>query len=145
MGQRRTVLAIVLGMLLVLSLAGYVIYSVAWPNVREGAQVLTPEGERLTRGARRRARRAAVVARTTASALRERLPGDSAGAASAAGSAEADSAAAEQVIDLTRSDVVVLKVEAGVQARADKTQVPPRQQGSPMATPATGVSGTISR
>jgi hypothetical protein len=139
MGQRRTVLAIVLGMLLVLSLAGYVIYTVAWPNVREGAQVLTPEGERLTRGARRRARRAAAVARTTAAALRERLPGDS------AGSAETGSATAERVIDLTGSDVVVLKVEAGVQARADKTQVPPRQQGSPMATPATGVSGTISR
>jgi len=139
------VLAIVLGMLLVLSLAGYVIYSVAWPHVREGAQVLTPEGERLTRGARRRARRAAAVARTTAAALRERLPGVSAGAAGSPGSAETGSAATEQTIDLTRSDVVALKVEAGVRARADKAQVPPRQQGSPMATPATGVSGTISR
>ncbi len=125
-------------MVLVLSLAGYVIYSVAWPNVRDGAQVLTPEGERLTRGARRRARQAGKAARTRAAALRERLPGDS-------HDAETPSGAVESGSEPTRSDVVSRKIEAGVRARADKSQGPPRQQGSPVATPATGVSGTISR
>ncbi len=125
-------------MVLVLSVAGYVIYSVAWPNVSEGAQVLTPEGERLTRGARRRARQATEVARTKAAALRERLPGDPHGA-------EVPSGAVGSIPEPTGADVVSRKIEAGVRARSDKKQGPPRQQGSPVATPATGVSGTISR
>ena len=48
-------LAIVIGMLFVLGVACSVIFTVAWPNIRAGAWLLTPEGERLTRDARRRA------------------------------------------------------------------------------------------
>jgi uncharacterized membrane protein len=52
-----SVLTLVLVLLVVLGVAGAVIYAVAAPQVRAGAPVLTPDGERLARSARRARRR----------------------------------------------------------------------------------------
>jgi hypothetical protein len=145
------VLAIVTGMLFVLSVAFWVIIDVAAPNVRAGARVLTPEGERLTRRARRRARKAARAASRAASAagsLRDRLPE----ARSAPTRAEPP-ARGGSIIDLTvtddEADGAVGRVEAGVAARTTRTRpsgrgTVPAQNGSPLATPAAAVSETIS-
>lgn len=132
-------LAIVIGMLFVLGVACSVIFTVAWPNIRAGAWLLTPEGERLTRGARRRARKAARKARSAASSVassvRDRRP--------EAAVAPAVEPGDDVVIELPDADPVAGKIAAGIAARSKPT--PPAQQSSPLATPATGVSETISR
>jgi predicted outer membrane lipoprotein len=46
--HRRTVTSIVVGFILLLSLAFAVIVAVALPHVREGAPMLTDRGERVT-------------------------------------------------------------------------------------------------
>ncbi|MBL8931809.1 MAG: hypothetical protein JNL54_16940 [Kineosporiaceae bacterium] len=185
-------LVIVIGMMFVLGVALTVIISVAWPNIRAGAWVLTPEGERLTRGARRRARKAASTARTAATTVAATVrdlrgvepaeadaaddAGDDGAGRAAGGTASPDGAArpyrpavpaagsgaasapAEPNGARAREETVIAdKVAAGIAARTrpekapEKTPgapsspavVPPSQHGSPLATPATGVSETI--
>ncbi|MBK6874807.1 MAG: hypothetical protein IPJ14_22635 [Kineosporiaceae bacterium] len=132
-------LAIVIGMLFVLGVACSVIFTVAWPNIRAGAWLLTPEGERLTRDARRRARKAAKKARSAASSVatsvRDRRPEPV-----PAPTVDPD---VDVVIELPDADPVAGKIAAGIAARS--RTVPPAQLGSPLATPATGVSETASR
>lgn len=144
--------AIVTGMLFVLSVAFWVIIDVAVPNVRAGARVLTPEGERLTRRARRRARKAAEAASraaSTAGSMRGRLPE----MRSAPTGVEPTPSRDGSIIDLTVTDDeaegAVRRVEAGVAARTTLIRpsgrgTVPVQNGSPLATPAAGVSETIS-
>jgi hypothetical protein len=124
------VFAIILGMLVVLLVAGWVIYLAARQPVRDGAHVLAPDGERLTRGARRKARSAAARARAVA--RRDGDPG-------AGDPGAADPAHAEPYLE--PGDGPSQRVEAGLAARSEwAAQHPPRQQGSPAATPAGGVS-----
>ena len=68
--------ALLVGLLVVVGVAVAVIVVVALPHLREGAPILTPEGERLAERARARAAAAAQVATSaatsTAGALAER-------------------------------------------------------------------------
>ena len=70
------VTALLVGLLVCVGVAVAVIVVVALPHLREGAPLLTPEGERLAEQARARAAQAAQVATTaatsTAGALAER-------------------------------------------------------------------------
>jgi len=157
------VLVIVLGMILVLGLTCWVLWQVAYAPLHEGGEeLLTQRGEELTADARRGARKAARVARKAQAAAAARVgprgtdsapddagpdAGSDEGAATAGATADPLAAAEEPYDGPVRPDVV-----AGVDARRrpEETRrpedlVPPRQHGSPVATPAGGVSGTISR
>jgi hypothetical protein len=155
-------------MLLVLSVAVLVIYSVARPNVALGPP-REPEEHRSNGRTRRRVGAAASAARTagTVAASAARTAGTAAASAAgtagtvAAGAARTAAAAASSLaqtlqpappgdavrpdpaLDLDEADAVVhdavCRVESGITARSV-----PSQQGSPMATPAAGVSETIS-
>jgi len=119
MGQRRNVIAIVVGMLSVVAVALWVIFQAAYHPIREGSRVLGPEGERLTLGARRLAGKAPA-------AEPQPEPGPE--------------PEPEPVAEPQSESALPQPTPPG-----QPLQQPPRQQGSPLATPASGVSGTISR
>lgn len=146
---------IVVAMGLVLGLALWIIAQAAYPAVRRGEEVLTPEGERLTRDAQQRAREAAARARRAVD-----VRGGGRGGEAAATPADASPAAGTD--DGRGSDDSSGSApdedpgegpderpdEGGTRSRTvavDASSQPPRQQNSPVATPATGVSGTIAR
>jgi hypothetical protein len=54
LGTVERVLLVVLLLVLLLAVASTVVVAVALPHLRSGAQVLTPEGERVVREARAR-------------------------------------------------------------------------------------------
>ena len=76
MGQARGVTALLVGLLVCVGVAVAVIVVVALPHLREGAPLLTPEGERLADEARRKAARAAGAAAGTAGALKDKVAVD---------------------------------------------------------------------
>jgi hypothetical protein len=62
MSQRRDVLAIVVGLLLSVSVALGIVVLVALPNLRQGSPILTPDGERAIKRAKRQAKRKPAAA-----------------------------------------------------------------------------------
>jgi hypothetical protein len=129
MGQRRDVIAIVVGMLFVVAVAAWVIFQAAYHPIRGGSRVLAPEGERLAAGLLRLTRIAAA-GEPRADPAAEPQPEPRAG-----GQCEPESEPESELGSEPQS-------EAQAEPRAD---LPPRQQGSPLATPASGVSETIAR
>lgn len=187
MGHCRTVVVIIVGMALVLALAGWVLYQAAYEPLRRGTHGLTPEGERLTREARDRALGAAATARRTAEDVRstvnsarerrraapshatesdsvdigqhESSDADLSPASDVSQTTDApvDSGATQQVSvdaqadhqpvgrDTKRDAEQTVDITTTSSSEVADAKAPPRQQGSPVATPANGVSGTISR
>jgi hypothetical protein len=60
--QRRDVLAIVVGLLLTVVVALVIVAMVALPNLRQGSQILTPDGQRAVKRARQRAKQKPAAA-----------------------------------------------------------------------------------
>lgn len=159
------------GMIVVVALAAWVIFEAAYHPIRQGSQVLTPEGERLTRDARERARTAAATARRAAVDVRSTVRGARSATHAPGGSGEPGESQEADETDVEPGRVPEAPIPEGDQSGADPVEAaaedaanvaaqperqtgtagagqPPRQQGSPVATPASGmaeqISGTIS-
>jgi hypothetical protein len=95
---------------------------------------------------------ASAAAASTVAAVRDRAPRAASRVSSALQASGRDAMLPDASIDLAEADAVVLdavrRVESGIVARSAgpdsrPASVPPQQQGSPVATPSAGVSGTI--
>jgi hypothetical protein len=115
------VTALLVGLLVCVGVAVAVIVVVALPHLRDGAPILTPEGERLAEQARSRAAQAAQVATSAASSTAGAL-------------AERTGALAERI-----------GTAVGGADETPAPAAPPRQVQSAFATPAPGTPVVVEK